>query len=207
MFQRHRGLGIVATGCEHLIEYHVVVDDEALVCEALGEVPSVVTELLDQLRDKWVEEESKVLTDLVPLVRSAAARLSQGQPVPELDLPVGECHVIIEKRRMENVLVHLIENAQQATATEGFIRVGLQRDEQFCVVEIQDSGHGMDAEFIKYRLFKPFDTTKGNAGMGIGMYESREFVRSLGGDIHVRSRPGEGTQVSVQIPATAPAGT
>ena len=198
------GLEMVARNAEkHRDNPEFLVDAFDSVATASGDI----RRLLNQLRDKWVEEESKVMTDLVPLVRSAADRLSQGQPVPDLELPVGECHAIIEKRRMENVLVHLIENAQQATAKEGFIRVGLQRDEQFCTVKIEDSGHGMDDEFIKYRLFKPFDTTKGNAGMGIGMYESREFVRSLGGDIHVRSRPGEGTQVTVQIPATVSAGT
>ena len=86
---------------------------EKLRRELYGQRSERKARLLDQLRDKWVEEESKVMTDLVPLVRSAAARLSQGQPVPELDLPVGECHVLIEKRRMENVLVHLIETAQR----------------------------------------------------------------------------------------------
>ena len=171
--------------------------------DSVATASSDIRRLLDQLRDKWVEEEGKVMADLVPLVRSAAERFSQGQPVLDLDLPVGECHVIIEKRRMENVLVHLIENAQQATGKEGFIRVGLQRDGQFCTVDIEDNGHGMDAEFIRYRLFKPFDTTKGNAGMGIGMHESREFIRSLGGDIHVSSKPGEGTQIRVLVPAAA----
>ena len=60
----------------------------------------------------------------------------------------------------------------------------------------------MDADFIRNRLFKPFDTTKGNAGMGIGMYESREFVRQLGGDIYVQSESGKGTTISLHIPSS-----
>ena len=61
------------------------------------------------------------------------------------------------------------------------VKISMQSRDQVCVVEIRDNGHGMDADFIRGRLFKPFDTTKGNAGMGIGMYESREFIRMLGG--------------------------
>ena len=58
----------------------------------------------------------------------------------------------------------------------------------------------MDETFIRDRLFSAFDTTKGNAGMGIGMFESREFMRQSGGDIFVQSEPGKGTIISLQIP-------
>jgi signal transduction histidine kinase len=73
--------------------------------------------------------------------------------------------------------------------------------ENMYVIDIKDSGHGMDDEFIRGRLFKPFDTTKGNAGMGIGMYESQEFIRQLGGDIYVQSKPGKGSIISLHIPS------
>jgi signal transduction histidine kinase len=69
-----------------------------------------------------------------------------------------------------------------------------------CTIEIKDSGHGMSDEFIRDRLFKPFDTTKGNAGMGIGMHESREFIRKIGGDIFVQSEPGKGSIITLHIP-------
>ena len=58
----------------------------------------------------------------------------------------------------------------------------------------------MDADFIAERLFKPFDTTKGNAGMGVGVYESREFVHALGGEITVESTPRRGTLFRVKLP-------
>jgi len=59
----------------------------------------------------------------------------------------------------------------------------------------------MDDDFIRNRLFTAFDTTKGNAGMGIGMFESREFIRDLGGDIRVESKPGNGSIITLIIPA------
>jgi signal transduction histidine kinase len=60
----------------------------------------------------------------------------------------------------------------------------------------------MSEEFIYRRLFKPFETTKGSSGMGIGAYQSREIVRALGGDIVVRSEVGSGTTVSITLPTT-----
>ena len=57
----------------------------------------------------------------------------------------------------------------------------------------------MSAEFIRDRLFKPFETTK-STGMGIGVYESLQYIRSLGGDIEVESAPGAGTTVRVLLP-------
>jgi signal transduction histidine kinase len=58
----------------------------------------------------------------------------------------------------------------------------------------------MSAEFIANRLFQPFDTTKGNAGMGIGVYEAKQFIEGLSGTLQVTSREGEGSQFTIMIP-------
>ena len=80
-------------------------------------------------------------------------------------------------------------------------------DGDWALVEVQDDGCGMDSDFVAERLFKPFDTTKGNAGMGVGVYESREFVHALGGEIAVESAPRHGTLFRVKLPVmVAPAG-
>jgi signal transduction histidine kinase len=69
---------------------------------------------------------------------------------------------------------------------------------------VSDTGAGMTAEFIRERLFKPFDTTKGSKGMGIGAYQVREYVKSLGGRVDVASRVGHGTRIALRIPLAAP---
>ena len=58
----------------------------------------------------------------------------------------------------------------------------------------------MDEDFVRNRLFRPFDSTKGLTGMGIGAYECREFVRTLGGQVEVESAPGRGTRFTIFIP-------
>lgn len=70
------------------------------------------------------------------------------------------------------------------------------------VVRISDTGCGMDEYFVRERLFRPFNTTKGNAGMGIGVYESREFVHALGGEVDVTSKTAVGTTFLLRLPAT-----
>ena len=57
----------------------------------------------------------------------------------------------------------------------------------------------MDKQFIQDRLFKPFDTTKGNTGMGIGVYESREVIHSHNGSLVVESEPGQGTTFRIVL--------
>jgi len=84
---------------------------------------------------------------------------------------------------------------------DGEVLVSLGKENGRYVIRIKDSGHGMDEDFVRNRLFKPFDTTKGNAGMGIGMYESRDFINSIGGDIRVESKPGKGSIISLHLPA------
>jgi signal transduction histidine kinase len=74
----------------------------------------------------------------------------------------------------------------------------------FACLTVEDNGSGMSAEFIKERLFKPFDTTKGSKGMGIGAYQVREYVRSVGGRVKVQSVPGEGTRFTLWLPLRAP---
>jgi signal transduction histidine kinase len=58
----------------------------------------------------------------------------------------------------------------------------------------------MSEIFIAERLFKPFDTTKGNAGMGIGVYEAKQFIEGVNGSIKVFSKENKGSQFKIIIP-------
>jgi len=52
-------------------------------------------------------------------------------------------------------------------------------------------------------LFVPFVTTKGVAGIGVGAYQCREYIRALGGDVSVRSQRGVGTEFTLRMPLIA----
>jgi signal transduction histidine kinase len=79
------------------------------------------------------------------------------------------------------------------------VSLRLRRDGGEVLVEISDTGQGMTPEFIRERLFKPFESTKA-AGMGIGAFESREYVAELGGRLEVHSVPRRGTTFRVVLP-------
>ncbi len=137
---------------------------------------------------------SGLLTELV-------AKCGERRPIPELVVANDDIHVYAEPQRLVMVFGHVIRNAQEATPTDGYVHIRLDGDEQYAVVEIEDSGCGMDLTFLRDRLFRPFDSTKGSKGMGIGAYQTREFIRMAGGDVEVTSEPGKGTTFRITLPA------
>ena len=103
------------------------------------------------------------------------------------------------EERLERVIGHLVQNAFDATGAGGRVWLQLDRSGDRARVVVGDTGHGMSAEFLRDRLFKPFQTTK-QAGMGIGAYESFQYVQELGGSIDVKSEPDQGTEVTLLLP-------
>ena len=101
---------------------------------------------------------------------------------------------------MSTVFSHIIQNAQEASLKDQPIEVTLLAGQHQAIVLVEDHGQGMEAEFIENRLFKPFDSTKGLTGMGVGAFESREYIRSLGGNISVNSDLGLGSIFTIVIP-------
>ena len=164
--------------------------------------------LMLQLRTGTTPLEKPRSTDLEEVVRSVCAAKTLSGAAIHLDLAPGIC-TIGHDERLEHVIGHLVQNAIDATTDGGAVTVRLRRDDRFAAIEIADTGAGMSPEFIRDRLFKPFETTK-TTGMGIGVYESRQYVSGLGGQILVDSTPNEGTRVRVLLPiaegAVAPPG-
>ena len=93
-----------------------------------------------------------------------------------------------------------MQPSQDATPRNGEITIALKIARGNAVLFIQDTGTGMTKEFISSQLFKPFESTKGLTGMGIGAYQAREYIRKIGGNIDVTSEPDIGTCFSIRIP-------
>lgn len=104
--------------------------------------------------------------------------------------------------RLERVLGHLVQNALDASTSTSRVWVQIERKNDKAAIEVGDTGHGMSPEFVRDRLFKPFQSTK-EAGMGIGAYESAQYIRELGGEMLVDSSPGQGTRITVLLPLFA----
>ena len=118
----------------------------------------------------------------------------------ELELEVAEPLATRgHDERLERVLGHLVQNALDATPPSGRVWVRVTRFSGQVRVEIGDTGQGMSDDFVRTRLFKPFSSTK-HSGMGIGTYESAQYIRELGGSIEVDSAVGRGTRLTVLLP-------
>jgi putative PEP-CTERM system histidine kinase len=191
-------LSLIVTNAQRHKSNPEFIDD---MVDTVSNTVNRMTKLMVQLRSgSRHAAESQV--DLVELLENVLAECRLQTPIPELFLVDGTFTLTCDRDRLKTVFGHLIQNAQEATSNAGHVIVRLLHSHESAVVEIEDDGIGMDEHFVQHRLFKPFDSTKGLTGMGIGAFESREFIRSLGGNISVHSTPGSGSIFRVRIPCT-----
>lgn len=107
--------------------------------------------------------------------------------------------------RLERVVGHLVQNGIEACRSgEERVMIRVRRLLHHAVIEVRDNGIGMTPEFVRDRLFHAFQTSKLN-GMGIGMYESYQYITSIGGTLNVQSAVGEGTLFRVVLPLASSA--
>ena len=136
--------------------------------------------------------------ELAPMLRriEQAARLRGRQlEIEVLDRVATRGH----EERLERVIGHVVQNALDATPATGRVWVTLSQSAGRALVLVGDTGAGMSQEFVQSRLFRPFSSTK-SSGMGIGAYESFQYVKELGGSIEVKSELGQGTVMSLLLP-------
>ncbi len=155
-------------------------------------------QLMLQLREGATPPGTAVGVDLCEIVgRIAAVAAGRGRKL-EVDL-VDRIGTRGHAERLERIIGHVVQNAFDATGSTGVVSLTLERQAGQARIEVLDTGLGMSQEFIRNRLFKPFQTTK-QAGMGIGAYESFHYVQELGGKIEVDSELNKGTKVIILLP-------
>jgi len=155
-------------------------------------------QLMLQLREGATPPGAAFGVDLGDIARRIqAAAVGRGR---ELEVELGE-RVLTRghEERLERVIGHVVHNAFDATDSGGRVWLKIRRLGSQAQIEVGDTGHGMSPEFVRERLFKPFQSTKA-AGMGIGAYESFQYVKELGGSIDVKSVPEVGTEVTLRLP-------
>ncbi|MFO1407108.1 MAG: XrtA/PEP-CTERM system histidine kinase PrsK [Steroidobacteraceae bacterium] len=196
------------------------------VDDAIGTIANS-TERMQRLIEQLQRRDTQGRAQAIPLsevARRACERCAAGRPLPTLELDPLGIEVECDPDRLVAVVEHLVRNAQDATPDTGHVRVVARLGAPgapgapgvaevasasesstllrvpHAVLEVIDDGSGMTDDFVRDRLFKPFDTTKGSKGMGIGAYQAREYVRSIGGRIEVDSEAGRGTCMRVLLP-------
>lgn len=158
-------------------------------------------QMMLQLREGEKPEGVSLGVELVPILqRLQSAAEQRGRKV---DLEIID-HVATRGhgQRLERVIGHVLQNALDATPLDGHVRIRLQQQAGRAVVTVADTGAGMSPEFIRAQLFRPFNSTK-STGMGIGAYESFQYLKELGGGIDVQSELGQGSVITMSMPVFA----
>jgi signal transduction histidine kinase len=156
--------------------------------------------LLEQLRG-GVAPANLGRVQLAAVIDKALAECQAQSPQPVFCQPEPEkLWVRADPEQFATVLGHVLRNAQDAAEAHGHVTLTMKRAAGYAVIDVEDDGAGMDEDFIRNRLFRPFFSTKESKGMGVGAYQAREYVRSLGGTVSVDSVPGRGTIFTIKLP-------
>lgn len=158
---------------DHLIQRMTRLRHQMQIEPVLCNLNTLVEETLDRLGDL---PDTIIETNL--------------QDLPEINL---------DREQIISVLINLVLNASQASSDGVVIRINTGSTNGQISLEVTDDGPGMDEDFIRTKLFRPFQSTK-KQGMGIGLFQSRTIIEAHGGRISVDSEVGVGTTFRISLP-------
>lgn len=189
-------LALITTNAEKHRTNPEFIDD---VFETVESATDRLAKVLSQLRKKHIEQSTNRESKLASIIEKVVAQCNIQQPRVDFE-HFGNCATLIDAESFHSVMHHLIQNAQEASKDDGWVKVILAEKKRTIRITIEDNGCGMTEEFIDTRLFRPFDTTKGNAGMGIGVFEAKQFFENMAGVIKVESSLDKGTIFTIDLP-------
>jgi signal transduction histidine kinase len=138
---------------------------------------------------------TRMIDFLTPTARQRGVEINW---FPAPDLPP----VDLDRDLFEQALLNLMLNAEQAMPDGGTLTLIGRVDDGWLLLDVIDTGCGMDAE-LQGKVFRPFHTTKKD-GSGLGLATARKVVLAHGGTIDVQSEPGRGTKFTIRLPTINP---
>ncbi len=212
-------LTVIRTASEAVletIEAGAVREKVAHIALAAEHAATLTSQLLAFSRQQVLKPEQIDLNEIVRSTSAMAGRLVGEQVQIELQLGDGLASVEMDSGRLQQVIVNLFVNARDAMAGGGQLKVRTSsvvldakyladhldvQPGEYVLLEITDSGHGMDAE-TRSRIFEPFFTTKPE-GTGLGLATVYGILKQSGGQILVYSELGLGTSFKIYLPQSS----
>ncbi|MFD2230128.1 response regulator [Alkalimarinus sediminis] len=172
---------------------------------------TIINDILDLSKiEAHKLEVEKVAVPLVSLIRDLQAHMSLKAEEKGLIFNISPIfplpsYFITDATRIKQVLFNLTSNAVKFTQ-KGSVSILIRYEEESDTLyfEVKDTGIGLTEEQAK-RVFDPFvqadsSTTRKYGGTGLGLYISKQLTQLLGGEIHVDSQPGMGSEFSIALP-------
>ncbi|MFB6247350.1 MAG: ATP-binding protein [Salinibacter sp.] len=155
-----------------------------------------------------LELEPTALGDRVERVARDFERTAEGKGLLfEVDRPSTEVYADADERYLDQILSNLIENAIKFTE-QGRVVVSVRADEEWAGIAVEDSGIGIDEEFLP-KLFQDFEQesrgrSRTHEGYGLGLAISSKLANRMDGHLEVESTKGEGSTFTLSLPRSTP---
>lgn len=133
------------------------------------------------------------------LLHLMAPQIKKSNVVTELEWAGDDVYATIRPSQFRQVLFNLVRNALDAMPEGGVLRVASDVMEEAVRMRVQDTGSGI-AHKDQELLFEPFFSTKSSSHHGLGLYVCYTILKSMGGDIEVENKLGQGAAFIVTIP-------
>ncbi|MBI1945450.1 MAG: HAMP domain-containing histidine kinase [Deltaproteobacteria bacterium] len=172
-----------------------LVNQAQRVRKELRYLTGVVNDFLAFARDTPLQKEPVDVAALLDDVATLCRREGTARLLVQVE---GVGAVELDRNRIKQALLNLVENALSATPVDGTVTLRAEHGDGRLALVIDDTGKGMDAATLE-RVWTPFFTTK-EKGSGLGLPLVRKLARDHGGDARIRSAPGEGTTVTLEVP-------
>lgn len=159
-------------------------------------------EILDRMAVNAGEHAGESLARFSPQawVEAALEGLPGRQRVKAEAVPADGAEIVGPPRALAEALRGLLKNALHASAPDSPVTLRVSTERGVVRAAVRDRGRGMPPEILA-RVGEPFFTTKGpGEGMGLGLFLTRALVEQLGGEFHIASRPGAGTEAWIDLP-------
>ena len=177
-----------------------MIEDARLIREQVARCRVILDQMSGGPGEQLVESVEPVT--VADLVRESLIGI-RSAPRVRLDSAGGAAaaKMVLPPRIVVQALRSIVNNAQDASPPDREVLVAATRTGATVTIEVIDRGAGMSAEVLA-RAGEPFFTTKEpGRGMGLGLFLSRAVVESVGGSLRIDSQPGQGTYVTITLPA------
>ena len=180
---------------------------------AIDRGATLTQQLLAFARQQPLQPETRSINRIISGFESVLRRAGHSGIAFELHLDPAAGSAVVDAARFESALLNLVVNARDAMPDGGRLVLGTApvslRDGEvpglaagaYVRIAVADTGTGMSPETAE-RAFEPFYTTKEvGKGTGLGLSQVYGFIKQSGGEVKIRTAPGEGTSISIYLPA------